>query len=514
LLLGGLSYLGNNLTIPAGEEWIGSPARLDPNFESRLCQRELVPVPQCSVLLKFGYLVGAILVWMIPFIAAVPGFLLWQELLNKLEIYELLIPAAILGSFSFVGVFCLQVFLYKWILLGKVKSGNYPIYSSFGLRKWWIDRLMAMSLDMMPTLYSTLYLIPWLRMLGAKIGARTEISTATNITPDLLSIGAESFIADTVSLGAVKVDRGWMELAPTIVGSQTFVGNGALVPASSTIANNSLIGCFSIPPVSNTPMQPDTAWLGSPAIYIPHREVIDSYAEAQTYKPPSYLYAIRLAIEFLRVTIPGSIHFIVLFALEVGLMNIAEFDFVDWQWIFLFFPCFYFLFNTCSVLLIVWLKWLLVGRYRTGTLPLWNNFIWRTELITGLYEAIIVPELLFFLLGTPFAPILLRLLGMKIGRNVYIETTDFTEFDLITIEDNVILDRDCTLQTHLFEDRVMKLGTLHLYPRAQLGSWALALYDTVLEPDVLIQPMSLVMKGEKVPQSTTWQGIPVSRTYD
>ena len=60
----------------------------------------------------------------------------------------------------------------------------------------------------------------------------------------------------------------------------------------------------------------------------------------------------------------------------------------------------------------------------------------------------------------------------------------------------------------------MKLGTLHLYPRAQLGSWALALYDTVLEPDVLIQPMSLVMKGEKVPQSTTWQGIPVSRTYD
>ena len=510
--IGDLSYLENNLTIPTGSEWIGSPARLDPN--GKRANLKLDPIPRCSNLLKLGYLIGAISLWIVPFISAIPAFLLWQELLKEREIYELLIPAAILGSFSFIGVFCLQVFLYKWILLGKVKPGNYPIYSSFGLRKWWIDRLMAMSLDMMPTLYSTLYLIPWLRMLGARIGARTEISTATNITPDLLSIGAESFIADTVSLGAVKVDRGWMELAPTIVGSQTFVGNGALVPASSEIANNSLIGCFSIPPVSDNPMQPDTAWLGSPAIYIPHREVIDSYSAAQTYHPPSYLYAIRLAIEFLRVTIPGSIHFLVLFALEVGLMNLADFDFVDWQWIFLFFPCCYFLLNTCSVLLIILLKWLIVGRYRSGTLPLWNNFIWRTELITGLYEAIIVPELLFFLLGTTFAPMLLRLLGMKIGRNVYIETTDFTEFDLITIEDNVILDRDSTLQTHLFEDRVMKLGTLHLYPRAQLGSWALALYDTVLEPDVLIQPMSLVMKGEKVPQSTTWQGIPVSRTYD
>ncbi|PSB59596.1 hypothetical protein [Chamaesiphon polymorphus] len=97
--------------------------------------------------------------------------------------------------------------------------------------------------------------------------------------------------------------------------------------------------------------------------------------------------------------------------------------------------------------------------------------------------------MLFFLLGTPFAPMLLRLLGMKIGDNVYIETTDFTEFDLMTIDDNVILDRDATLQTHLFEDRVMKMGKLHLYPRAQLGSWALALYDTVLESNVLIQLM-------------------------
>ncbi len=517
--IGDLSYLGNGLTIPSGETWIGSPAKLDPNTSSQV-NISSTPVPKCGNLLKLGYLIGSIGIWLVPFISAIPGFLLWQELLKKLEIYELLIPAAILGSFSFIGMFCLQVWLYKWILLGKVKPGNYLVYSSFGLRKWWIDRLMSMSLEMMPTLYSTLYLLPWLRMLGARIGARTEISTATNITPDLLSIGAESFIADTVSLGAVKVDRGWMKLAPTNIGSQTFVGNGALVPAHSTIADNSLIGCFSIPPVSDKPMQPDTAWLGSPAIYIPHREVIDSYEEAQTYKPPRHLYAIRLAIEFLRVTLPGSIHFIVLFTLEVGLTVIADsnsswkLDLAIWAGVFLWFPFCYFLFTALSTFFVIGLKWLVVGRYRTGTIPLWSSFIWRTELITGLYEAIIVPGFLFFLLGTPFAPMLLRLLGMKIGRNVYIETTDFTEFDLITIEDNVILDRDSTLQTHLFEDRVMKLGTLHLHPRAQVGSWGMILYDTVLEPDVLIQPMSLVMKGEKLPSATTWQGIPVTRTYN
>jgi non-ribosomal peptide synthetase-like protein len=517
--IGDLSYLGNGLNIPAGETWIGSPAKLDPTASSQI-DEPLTPVPRCGNLLKLGYLIGSIGIWLVPFISAIPGFLLWQVLFKELELYELLIPSAILGSFSFIGMFCLQVVLHKWILLGRVKPGNYPVYSSFGLRKWWIDRLMSMSLEMMPTLYSTLYLLPWLRMLGAKIGTRTEISTATNLTPDLLSIGAESFIADTVSLGAVKIDRGWMELAPTKIGAQTFVGNGALVPAHSTIADNSLIGCFSIPPVSDKPMPSDTAWLGSPAIYIPHREVIDSYAEAQTYKPPRHLYAARLAIEFLRVTLPGSIHFIVLFALESGLTLIADansswkWDLVIWAGVFLWFPFCYFLFTALSTFFVIGLKWLLVGRYQTGTIPLWSNFIWRTELITGLYEAIIVPGFLFFLLGTPFAPMLLRLLGMKIGRNVYIETTDFTEFDLITIEDHVILDRDSTLQTHLFEDRVMKLGKLHLYPRTQVGSWAMILYDTVLEPDVFIQPMSLVMKGEKLPLSTSWQGIPVTRSSE
>jgi non-ribosomal peptide synthetase-like protein len=516
--IGDLSYLGNGLSIPTGEAWIGSPAKLDPNANSQIDEMP-TPISKCGNLLKLSYLIGSIAIWLVPFVSAIPGFLLWQELLKELEIYELLIPAAILGSFSFIGIFCLQVLLYKWILLGRVKPGNYPVYSSFGLRKWWVDRLMSMSLEMMPTLYSTLYLLPWLRMLGAKIGARTEISTATNITPDLLSIGAESFIADTVSLGAVKVDRGWMELAPTKVGSQTFVGNGALVPAHSTIASNSLIGCLSIPPVSDEPMPPDTAWLGSPAIYIPHREVIDSYEEAQTYKPPRHLYAVRLAIEFLRVTLPGSIHFLVLFALEVGLTVIADansswkWDLAIWAGVFLVFPFCYFLFTALSAFFVIGLKWLVVGRYRSGTIPLWSSFIWRTELITGLYEAIIVPGFLFFLLGTPFAPMLLRLLGMKIGRNVYIETTDFTEFDLMTIDDNVILDRDSTLQTHLFEDRVMKLGKLHLYPRAQVGSWGMVLYDTVLESDVQIQPMSLVMKGEKLPAATTWQGIPVARSY-
>jgi non-ribosomal peptide synthetase-like protein len=147
------------------------------------------------------------------------------------------------------------------------------------------------------------------------------------------------------------------------------------------------------------------------------------------------------------------------------------------------------------------------------TIPLWSNFVWRTELITGLYESMIVAGCLGFLLGTPFAAIILRLLGMRIGTGVYIETTDFTEFDLISIGDNVTLNNGCTLQTHLFEDRVMKMERVRLEHRCQLGTAAVVLYDSLLANDVSLHPMSLIMKGERVPAATAWEGIPASRVY-
>ncbi len=517
--LGDLSYLWDDGVIPAGETWVGSPAVLQtttavPDFPAR-------QAPQGNaLLLGLGYGLGAIGQLLVPAIAAIPGFLLWCKLISATYWYLWVLPCALVGSVSFIGVFCLQVVILKQLLVGKVRPGTYPLHSSFGLRHWFGDRLMALSLELVPTLYSTLYLLPWLRLLGAKIGARAEISTASHITPDLLSIGAESFIADTVSLGASQVKHGWLRLAPTQIGSQAFVGNGALVPGNGYVADNCLIGCMSVPPIDRELMRPDSAWMGSPAIYIPHRQIVDEYTAAETYKPGRHLYWQRLAIEFCRATIPGSIHFIVLLAMEVTMLNLPDYlelfelpNYLHFLLVSAIFTLIYGAASICSTLFVIALKWLVVGRYKPGTIPLWSNFVWRTELITGLYESMVVAGCLGFFLGTPFAAIILRLFGVCLGKGVYIDTTDFTEFDLISIGDNVILNHNCTLQTHLFEDRVMKMERIRLDDGCQLGTTAVVLYDSLLEADVLLQPMSLIMKGERVPKATEWQGIPASRVY-
>ena len=64
--------------------------------------------------------------------------------------------------------------------------------------------------------------------------------------------------------------------------------------------------------------------------------------------------------------------------------------------------------------------------------------------------------------GTPLLPWALRLLGARIGRGVYLDTTDLTEFDCVRIGDEAELNAWCGPQTHLFEDRVMKIGCVEI----------------------------------------------------
>ncbi len=159
-------------------------------------------------------------------------------------------------------------------------------------------------------------------------------------------------------------------------------------------------------------------------------------------------------------------------------------------------------------LLVVGVKWALVGRYRPRVDPLWSHFVWRSELVTGLYEAVAIPLLLEALDGTPFAAPYLRLLGARIGKRVYLESLDMTEFDLVDIGDEAALGHACTVQTHLFEDRIMKMDRLTIGDRCVVGAHAAVLYGTELGAGAEIGPLSLMMKGESFGPSTRWAGIP------
>jgi non-ribosomal peptide synthetase-like protein len=208
-----------------------------------------------------------------------------------------------------------------------------------------------------------------------------------------------------------------------------------------------------------------------------------------------------------RVTLSLTV-FIGLFSVLLSIMgDLADLPHGLW-WIAVSFPVLYLGFALAAGLFVVALKWLVIGRYRPTTAPLWSLFVWRTELVASTYENLAVPLLLQPLQGTPYLNIYLRLMGCRIGRRAFIDTTDITEYDLVEVGEDAALNEDAGLQTHLFEDRVMKVSGVRIGARATVGSMAIVLYDAVVEDDAQLGDLSVVMKGETIAAGTSWEGVP------
>jgi non-ribosomal peptide synthetase-like protein len=131
-------------------------------------------------------------------------------------------------------------------------------------------------------------------------------------------------------------------------------------------------------------------------------------------------------------------------------------------------------------------------------------------MVNGAYESVMAPAIAP-LLGTPFVATFLRLIGCKVGRQCYIESTLFSEFDLVKIGDQAELNAGSIIQTHLFEDRIMKSSYLEVQDGATVGNMAVVLYDAVMEPGARLGPLSLLMKGETLAKGSRWHGIPIVR---
>ena len=148
---------------------------------------------------------------------------------------------------------CAVVALGKRLVLRHAPVGIHPARSGLGIRKWVTDKLLEFSLLFTNSLYSTLYTVPWLRLLGARVGRGAEVSTAAHLDPDLLTLEPDSFVADMASVGAATFANGRMALLPTRVGHRAFVGNAAFVPAGTTLGAGSLIGVQTLPPDERRP---------------------------------------------------------------------------------------------------------------------------------------------------------------------------------------------------------------------------------------------------------------------
>ena len=505
-----LSYLQEGKTIISGEIWQGSPAVLKETKPIEELPQPLFVSNRRRLWYNFIFLLMLLLFPFVILVPLLPTVIILNDLDNSTPDYDfsyLVVTPSL--TLSYIIIFSLVTIILTRLLQRGIKPGKYPIYSAFYVRKWFADQLMSLSLIVLHPIYATVFVSIWFRALGAKVGKNTEISTASSVTHPLLEIGRNAFVADAVILGEADVRGQQLILDKTVIGNNSFVGNSALIPQGYHLPSRMLVGVLSTPPTPEQ-LSSDKArdWFGSPAIALPRRQESRTFPAEQTLKPSPPRILGRTLVEFIRILIPETTILIcsILFIAYSHDLLVEK----HWWVIAYTLPVYYLYYMGLPAFLVsVVLKWLSVGKYKAEQKPMWTPRVWLSEAITSTYEALSVPFVLDFMRGTPWLPILLRFMGLKIGSRVYMNTTDITEFDMVQIGDDTAMNEDCGPQTHLFEDRVMKVGPIKIGKRCNIGARSIILYDSEIGDDVGIEPLSLIMKGENLQQGTNWGGSPV-----
>ena len=516
-----LTAIQSNSKISKNQKWEGSPAvfscHLDPNYSLKPAKAPKV----LKIIQLIFYSLMLVILPPVALIPIIPAFYVLDNLSESLTDvisqvitfdglnYVLLPIVCWPAAMVLMIVTVLFIALIRWVFLPRIKTGIYSIYGWFYLRKWVVSLALDITIETLFSLNTTAYMRGWYRLMGLKIGKNSEISTNPGSSFDLLTIGEDCFIADGVILGDETIRQGWLSLSETKIGQKVFVGNSAVLPLGSHIPEGTLIGVKSKPPHDNRLMTKNSTWFGSPPLLLPVRQDFHHKKSNLTYRPSKVRRLGRMIFEAFSASFPSMIY-MTLGSIAVDRMEPFVISHNYKGLIPIFMMASIGISISLSFIFILY-KWMMVGRFKPTSKPMWSWWALRSESVALIYWAAACYDLLDHLKGTPFLPWFYRLLGAKIGRRVYIDSYDLTEFDCISIGDFSNINSNVTLQTHLYEDRIMKVGTITIGRAVSISSGSTILYDTKIGDYAQLGPLTIIMKGEEIQPHSAWQGAPSQR---
>ncbi|AXN47211.1 Plipastatin synthase subunit B [Mycobacterium marinum] len=489
--------------IKNGQYWKGSPAAKSgrvnhPWPDQRPPRRgQWVAVYGLTSLLLAG----------LPLLAAVTGLaVIAAAVRHTRSLSQAVLPALLwtpVATLAATAVYVLVTVLAVRAMSIGLRAGYHPVRSRTGWQLWTTERLMDAARNYLFPLYASLLTPIWLRILGAKVGRGTEISTAL-VIPKFTVIEDGAFLADDTMVAAYELGGGWIYAAPTTVGRRAFLGNSGITQPGRRVPDDGLVAVLSATPPK---AKRGSSWLGSPPMRL-RRKPAEADA-ATTFEPPLRLKLMRAAVETCRL-LPMMVTVAIGLAVLGGLQAVVlAFGPSGIWWAALLGGLVLLAAGAVAGVISVVVKWLVVGRIKTSEYPLWSSFVWRNELADTFVETVAAPWFARAAGGTPVLNMWLRGLGAHIGRGVWCESYWLPEADLVTLGAGSTVNRGCVVQTHLFHDRIMRMDSVVLEPGATLGPHCVALPAARLGSGATVGPASLVVRGDEVPGSTRWQGNPI-----
>jgi len=507
-MLTSLSYLPPGAVIPDGERWDGIPAC--PAGVAPVCPaitaggREWPPALHGLLLLLARQGVDTLKVIPLAVLALVAAAMAGVTAADAIAWinapalnWSLVSP--ILAVLLLASPLALALEMLVMRAMGPVREGVISRWSLAYIRAWLKTELVHKAGEW---LSGTLFWPAWLRRAGMTIGENCEISTIIDTVPELVEIGRETFFADGIYLGGPAVHRGTVTLARTRVGPDSFAGNHAVFPPGQQLPDGILVGVSTR--ADSGVMRPHSSWFGQPPFELVRREVHE-VDRSLTHDPSWIRYVNRWLWEAARSVFPLGTAALAVAWLKV--LAAADDHVSAAMFLWGVMPLATVGTGVAFALMVLALKWLLLGRVRPGVHPLWSCWCSRWDFFYVAWQVYARPPL-SHLEGTLLLPWYLRAMGMSIGRRVVLGGgySQVVDPDMLHFEDDTTVC--CQFQAHTFEDRVLKIDHVHVRAGSTVGEAGVLLYGADIGERARILPHSVIMKMEHVPPGQTYAGCP------
>jgi non-ribosomal peptide synthetase-like protein len=490
--------------IPRGERWDGIPARaagLAPPAPNVARHHTFSPRAAGDLLLT----ARLALVMFVGFPIELLSLAAWRSHAGSLTVVALAVVSVPL-TLLMAAIACR--------LIGDGRDRVVSRWSAAYVPLWLVPELVDSA---QRWLYGTLFWPHWLRLAGARVGRDCEISSLIDALPATIDVGDRSFLADGIYLGGARVQRGTVTVRQVALASNVFLGNGALVPGGVRVPEGTLLGINTRARVAprdavadSRLLRPYTAWFGHPALRLRRRPV--SAADARLAEHPSALRrATRLFWETARFLLPiGPVLAFLIYLWAIERVAAAGSP----VRLTIAIPLITLGTALLPIVAALAAKWILLGRVRPGTHPLWSSWASRWDFFCVVWH-VYVRELAAELRWTALLAVLLRAAGARIGRGVVLDgrfAEDLPDPDMITIEDGATVEG--VFQAHTFEDRVLKNGPVIIRAGASVSHNVVLLYGADIGANARVAPHSVIMKHERLLPGIDYEGFPIRRATE
>lgn len=175
---------------------------------------------------------------------------------------DVYLRSLLFGGAGFTGM-CLFPVVAKWLLVGRWKPAEFPVWGLAYLRLWLVKVLLHAN-PMVLFIGNPLYVL-YLRALGARVGKGVTILThSVPVCTDLLTIGDGAVIRKDAYLQCYRAHAGRIQTGRVTLGRDAFVGEKTVLDIDTSMGDGAQLGHASA--LYRGQHIPDGArWHGSPA---------------------------------------------------------------------------------------------------------------------------------------------------------------------------------------------------------------------------------------------------------